>query len=67
MYESLSRDSQWCHFSQKVQRPDFLVCYIRSIDKIDFADKKTQFVSGTDPLKISDLLIAQDEAFQGQL
>ncbi|KAH7059913.1 mitochondrial small ribosomal subunit Rsm22-domain-containing protein [Linnemannia elongata] len=24
MYESLSRDSQWCHFSQKVQRPDFL-------------------------------------------
>ncbi|KAG0202411.1 37S ribosomal protein S22 [Mortierella sp. NVP41] len=24
LYESLSRDSQWCHFSQKVQRPDFL-------------------------------------------
>ncbi|KAG0271002.1 37S ribosomal protein S22 [Linnemannia exigua] len=24
MYESLARDSQWCHFSQKVQRPDFL-------------------------------------------
>ncbi|KAG0299146.1 37S ribosomal protein S22 [Linnemannia gamsii] len=24
IYESLSRDSQWCHFSQKVQRPDFL-------------------------------------------
>ncbi|KAF8942035.1 37S ribosomal protein S22 [Haplosporangium gracile] len=24
MYESLSRDTQWCHFSQKVQRPDFL-------------------------------------------
>ncbi|KAF9906073.1 37S ribosomal protein S22 [Linnemannia zychae] len=24
MYESLARDSQWCHFSQKIQRPDFL-------------------------------------------
>ncbi|KAG0302488.1 37S ribosomal protein S22 [Dissophora globulifera] len=24
VYASLSRDSQWCHFSQKVQRPDFL-------------------------------------------
>ncbi|KAF9172703.1 37S ribosomal protein S22 [Mortierella sp. AD010] len=24
MYASLARDSQWCHFSQKVQRPDFL-------------------------------------------
>ncbi|KAF9200248.1 37S ribosomal protein S22 [Haplosporangium sp. Z 27] len=24
IYVSLARDSQWCHFSQKVQRPDFL-------------------------------------------
>ncbi|KAF9988032.1 37S ribosomal protein S22 [Modicella reniformis] len=24
VFASLSQDSQWCHFSQKVQRPDFL-------------------------------------------
>ncbi|KAG0206529.1 37S ribosomal protein S22 [Mortierella sp. GBA30] len=24
MFAALARDSQWCHFSQKVQRPDFL-------------------------------------------
>ncbi|KAI7821974.1 mitochondrial small ribosomal subunit Rsm22-domain-containing protein [Gamsiella multidivaricata] len=42
MYTSLARDSQWCHFSQKVQRPDFLRKTKHS--KENFEDSKYTYV-----------------------
>ncbi|KAF9958760.1 37S ribosomal protein S22 [Mortierella alpina] len=42
MYATLARDSQWCHFSQKVQRPDFLRKTKHS--KENFEDAKYTYV-----------------------
>ncbi|KAF9177357.1 37S ribosomal protein S22 [Haplosporangium sp. Z 767] len=42
MYASLARGSQWCHFSQKVQRPDFLRKTKHS--KANFEDAKYTYV-----------------------
>ncbi|KAF9432282.1 37S ribosomal protein S22 [Entomortierella beljakovae] len=42
IYASLSRDSQWCHFSQKVQRPDFLRKTKHS--KENYEDSKYSYV-----------------------
>ncbi|KAF9351354.1 37S ribosomal protein S22 [Mortierella sp. AD094] len=42
MYASLARDSQWCHFSQKVQRPDFLRKTKHSKD--NYEDSKYTYV-----------------------
>ncbi|KAI8604424.1 mitochondrial small ribosomal subunit Rsm22-domain-containing protein [Dissophora ornata] len=42
IYASLSRETQWCHFSQKVQRPDFLRKTKHS--KENFEDSKYTYV-----------------------
>ncbi|KAF9418485.1 37S ribosomal protein S22 [Podila epigama] len=42
MYASLAKDTQWCHFSQKVQRPDFLRKTKHS--KENFEDAKYTYV-----------------------
>ncbi|KAG0046662.1 37S ribosomal protein S22 [Gryganskiella cystojenkinii] len=50
MYASLSRDTQWCHFSQKLQRPDFLRKTKHSSE--NFEDAKYTYVilrKGTRP------------------
>ncbi|KAG0038415.1 37S ribosomal protein S22 [Podila clonocystis] len=42
MYASLAKNTQWCHFSQKVQRPDFLRKTKHS--KENFEDAKYTYV-----------------------